>query len=55
MNRLRSSILEQEATNSAIHGLLEDDSLDDKLAAIDREEPVERLFRGLKNCQPLLA
>jgi phage shock protein A len=55
LNRLRSSILQQEATNSAIHGLLEDDSLEDKFAAIDREERVERLLQELKSRQPRLA
>jgi len=55
MNRLRSSILQHEASNAAAHSILEDDSLEDKFAAIDREERVERLLEDLKSRQPRLA
>jgi phage shock protein A len=55
LKRLRSNILQQEATNSAAYSLLEDDSLEDKFAALDREEKVERLLLELKNRQPRLA
>jgi phage shock protein A len=55
LNRLRSSILQNEAANTAAHSILEDDSLEDKFAAIDREEQVERLLQDLKNRQPRLA
>jgi phage shock protein A len=55
LNRLRSNILQQEATNSALHSILDDDSLEDKFAAIDREERVERLLQELKSQQPRLA
>ncbi len=55
LNRLKSTILQQEATNMAAYSLLEDDSLEDKFAAMDREEKVERLLLELKNRQPRLA
>ena len=55
LNRLRSTILQQEASNVAAYSLLEDDSLEDKFAALDREEKVERLLLELKNRQPRLA
>ncbi len=55
LNRLRSTILQQEANNTAAYSLLEDDSLEDKFAALDREEKVERLLLELKNRQPRLA
>jgi phage shock protein A len=55
LNRLKSTILQQEASNVAAYSLLEDDSLEDKFAALDREEKVERLLLELKNRQPRLA
>ena len=55
LNRLRSSILQNEAANVAAHSILEDDTLEDKFAAIDREERVERLLEDLKSRQPRLA
>ena len=55
LNRLKSTILQQEASNVAAYSLLEDDSLEDKFAAMDREEKVERLLLELKNRQPRLA
>jgi phage shock protein A len=55
LNRLRSSILEHEASNTAAHSILDDDSLEDKFAALDREERVERLLQELKSRQPRLA
>ncbi len=55
LNRLKSTILQQEANNAAAHVFLEDDSLEDKFAAMDREEKVERLLLELKNRQPRLA
>src|SRR5205823_5110473 len=48
LNRLRSSILQHEAANAAAHSILEEDNLEDKFAAIDREERVERLLEDLK-------
>jgi phage shock protein A len=55
LNRLRSSIVQHEAANMAAHSILEDDTLEDKFAAIDREERVERLLEDLKSRQPRLA
>jgi phage shock protein A len=55
LNRLRSSVLQQEATNSAAHSILEDDSLEDRFAAIEQEDRVELLLQELKNRQPRLA
>jgi phage shock protein A len=55
LKRLRSTILQQEASNVAAASLLADDSLEDKFAAMDREEKVERLLLELKNRQPRLA
>jgi len=55
LNRLRSSVLQQEATNTAAHSILGDDSLEDKFAAIEQEDRVERLLQDLKNRQPRLA
>jgi phage shock protein A len=55
LNRLRSSVLQQEATNTAAHSILEDDSLEDKFAAIEQEDRVERLLQELKSRQPRLA
>jgi phage shock protein A len=47
--------LQHEAANAAAHSILDDDSLEDKFAAIDREERVELLLQDLKNRQPRLA
>jgi phage shock protein A len=55
LNKLRSSVLRQEATNTASHSILEDDSLEDRFAAIEQEDRVERLLEDLKNRQPRLA
>jgi phage shock protein A len=55
LNRLRSSVLQQEATNTAAHSILEDDSLEDRFAAIEQEDRVELLLQELKNRQPRLA
>jgi phage shock protein A len=55
LNRLRSTVVEHEAANTAAHSILEDDTLEDKFAAIDREERVERLLQDLKSRQPRLA
>jgi phage shock protein A len=54
-NRLRSGILQQEAANAAAHSLLAEDSLEDRFAAIEQEDQVERLLQDLKNRQPRLA
>jgi len=43
MNRLRSSILQHEATNIAAHSILEDDTLEDEIRSNRSGERVERL------------
>jgi phage shock protein A len=55
LSQLRSSLLRQEATNAAAHSILGDDSLEDKFAAIEQEDRVERLLQELKSRQPRLA
>lgn len=54
LTRLRSSVQQQEAVNTAAHSILAEDSLEDKFAAIEQEERVERLLEDLKNRQPRL-
>ena len=55
LNRLRSTVLQQEAANTAAHSILEDDSLEDRFAAIEQEDRVELLLQELKSRQPRLA
>jgi phage shock protein A len=49
MNRMKSRIAGAEATNAAGHELMEADSLDDKFAALEREEQIDALLQGLKD------
>jgi phage shock protein A len=53
LNRLRTSILEREATNSA-RVLLETESVDDRLVTLEREDQIDRLLEDLKSRQPRL-
>ena len=46
--RMRSKIAGAEAQNAASRELLHGDSLDDRFAALEREEQIEALLRGLK-------
>jgi phage shock protein A len=46
--RMKSKIAGAEANNSASRELLQDESLDDRFAALEREEQVEALLRNLK-------
>jgi phage shock protein A len=55
LDRLRSSTLQQQANNLAMDSILQEDSLEDKFMAIDREEQIERLLLEIKNRQPRLA
>jgi phage shock protein A len=55
LHRLRSTVLQQESVNAAAHSILNEDSLEDRFAAIEREERVEHLLQELKNRQPRLA
>jgi phage shock protein A len=54
LNRLRSSIQGKEASNAASHMILEAESLDDRLATLDRDDQIERLLEDLKSRQPRL-
>jgi phage shock protein A len=53
LNRLRTSILQREATNTA-HNLLEAEPLEDRLTTLDREDQIDRLLEDLKSRQPRL-
>jgi phage shock protein A len=54
LNRLRSTIQRDEATNTANHMILEGESLDDRLSILEREDQIERLLEDLKSRQPRL-
>jgi phage shock protein A len=54
LNRLRSTILRNEANNSASHMILEAESLDDRLNTLERDDQIERLLEDLKSRQPRL-
>jgi phage shock protein A len=54
LNRLRSTIQRNEANNVASHMMLEADSMDDRLGALEREDQIERLLEDLKSRQPRL-
>ena len=53
LNRLRSSIQQKEAINTA-HHILESHSLDDRLTTLEREDQIDRLLEDLKSRQPRL-
>jgi phage shock protein A len=53
LNRLRTSILQREATNTA-HNLLESEPLEDRLTTLEREDQIDRLLEDLKSRQPRL-
>jgi phage shock protein A len=53
LKRLRTSILEREATNSA-HTQIESESIDDRLITLEREDQIDRLLEDLKSRQPRL-
>lgn len=53
LNRLRTSIHQREATNSA-HTLLEAETVDDRLITLEREDQIDRLLEDLKSRQPRL-
>lgn len=53
--RLKDSVERMQASNAASHLLLETDSVEDRLNAMDREEKIERLLAELKERQPRLA
>ena len=53
LNRLRSSIEGREAANLASH-LLQAESVEDRFAAIEKEDQINRLLEDLKSRQPRL-
>ncbi len=53
LNRLRSSIEGHEAANLANH-LLQSESVEDRFAAIEKEDQINRLLEDLKSRQPRL-
>jgi phage shock protein A len=48
LDRMKSRIISREATNEAEAELLGSDSLDDRFAALEREEHIEALLKDLK-------
>jgi phage shock protein A len=54
LNRLRSTIQRNEATNAASHMILEAQSLEDQLNGLEKEDRIERLLEDLKSRQPRL-
>jgi phage shock protein A len=54
LDRLRSTIQRKEAANAASHMVLEAESLDDRLSALERDDQIERLLEDLKSRQPRL-
>jgi phage shock protein A len=55
LNRLRSTIHHKEATNAASHLILESESLEERLGALEREDQIELLLEDLKRRQPRLS
>jgi phage shock protein A len=53
--RLKDSVARMQASNAASHILLETDSVEDRIGALEREEKIETLLRELKERQPLLS
>jgi phage shock protein A len=54
LNRLRTTIQRNEATNAANHMILEAQSLEDQLHSLEKEDRIERLLEDLKSRQPRL-
>jgi len=52
--RLKDSVERMQAMNAASHMLLETDSVDDRIEAMERDERIERLLAELKERQPRL-
>jgi phage shock protein A len=53
--RLKDNVERMQAMNAASHMLLETDSVDDRIEAMERDERIERLLAELKERQPRLA
>jgi phage shock protein A len=54
LNRLRTTIQRNEATNTANHMILEAQSLEDQLNGLEKGDRIERLLEDLKSRQPRL-
>ena len=52
--RLKDNVEQMQAMNAASHMLLETDSVDDRIEAMERDERIERLLAELKERQPRL-
>ena len=53
--RLKDSVERLQASNAANHMLLETDSVEDRIGALERDERIERLLLELKERQPRLS
>ena len=53
--RLRANVEHQQATNVAQHMLLDTDTVEDRIGALEREDQIERLLAELKERQPRLS
>jgi phage shock protein A len=53
--RLKDSVQRLQASNAASHMLLETDSVEDRIGALERDERIERLLLELKERQPRLS
>lgn len=47
--RLKDSVAQMQASNAASHVLLETDSVEDRIGALEREEKIEKLLTELKD------
>jgi phage shock protein A len=52
--RLKESVQRMQAENAASHMLLETDSVEDRIGALERDERIEQLLLELKDRQPRL-
>jgi len=54
LSRLRSTIQQNESTNSASHIILESESMDNRINTMERQDRIEHLLEDLKSRQPRL-
>jgi phage shock protein A len=52
---LKDTVERMQASNAASHMLLETDSVEDRITALERDERIERLLLELKERQPRLS
>jgi phage shock protein A len=53
--RLKESVERMQASNVASHILMETESVEDRIGALERDERIERLLLELKERQPRLS